>query len=318
MVIEGENLVTSVKSTGMGIMELATIFSNLKPDAVLTIADRYETIATAIAGAYSNIPVIHVQGGEVTGSIDEKVRHAVTKLADIHLVANEHAAQRVRRLGEEPDTIVVTGCPSIDLVANVLASEAKPCSDFINSGVGADIEVGKDYQIVMQHPVTYEWQNAEVQIGETLAAVVKTGRPTFWFWPNVDAGSDAASRAIRKFREHHKVENIRFLKNMPPEDFLQLLRSAKCLIGNSSTGIRETAFMGMPVVNIGSRQSGRERAENVLDVGYDRHEIFDAIEKQVAVGRYESNHLYGDGAAGDKIATCLAEIPLRTEKRIVY
>src|ERR1700704_3399418 len=127
MVLEGENLVTSAKSTGIGLSELATVFDNLKPDAVVTIADRYETLATAVAASYMNIPLVHVQGGEVTGSIDEKVRHAVTKLANLHLVSTKLAAERVRRLGEEPETVVVTGCPSIDIAADVAA---RPELDF--------------------------------------------------------------------------------------------------------------------------------------------------------------------------------------------
>src|SRR5687768_16902028 len=120
MVLEGENLVTSAKSTGIGLSELATVFDNQKPDAVVTVADRYETLATAVAAAYMNIPVVHVQGGEVTGSIDEKVRHAVTKLADLHLVASDKAQERVVRMGEEPGKVFVTGCPSIDLAHEVL------------------------------------------------------------------------------------------------------------------------------------------------------------------------------------------------------
>src|SRR5918996_1940553 len=127
MVLEGENLVTSAKSTGLGLVELATVFDNLKPDAVVTVADRYETLATAVAASYMNIPVVHVQGGEVTGSIDEKVRHAVTKLSNLHLVSTMLAAERVRKLGEDPGTIVVTGCPSIDIAADVLRN---PRMDF--------------------------------------------------------------------------------------------------------------------------------------------------------------------------------------------
>lgn len=316
MLVEGENLVTGVKSTGMGIIELGTILDNLKPDAVLSIADRYETIATAIAGSYMNIPVIHVQGGEVTGSIDEKVRHAVTKLADVHLVSNEPAARRVRAMGEYPDRVFITGCPSIDLAANVVAENRVVPYDLMSKGVGAELSPDAPYMIVMQHPVTYEWDQAEQQLTTTMQAVTDIGMPTYWFWPNVDAGSDAASRALRKFRERHGDKTIRFLKNMPPEEFLAMLRKARCLVGNSSTGIREAAFLGVPTVNIGSRQTGRDRGHNVIDVSHSRIEIVDAIRRQLAHGPYPRDHIYGDGMAGRRIASLLAELEFSVEKRI--
>jgi UDP-hydrolysing UDP-N-acetyl-D-glucosamine 2-epimerase len=169
MVLEGENLVTSAKSTGIGLSELATVFDNLKPDAVVTIADRYETLATAVAASYMNIPVVHVQGGEVTGSIDEKVRHAVTKLANLHLVSTNLAAERVRRLGEEPDSIFVTGCPSIDIAAEVAARPAMDFDPFVKyGGVGPTTDLSRGYVVVMQHPVTTEYEEARQQVDETL------------------------------------------------------------------------------------------------------------------------------------------------------
>src|SRR6185503_16304191 len=191
MVVEGENLVTSAKSTGLGLVELATVFDNLKPDAVVTIADRYETLANAVAASYMNIPVVHVQGGEVTGSIDEKVRHAVTKLSNVHLVSTKGAAERVIRLGEEPASVIVTGCPSIDIAAEVAA---KPEFDFDPlvkyGGVGPNkFDLSKGYLVVMQHPVTTEYEEARRQVDETLYAVKNVGMPILWFWPNVDAGS---------------------------------------------------------------------------------------------------------------------------------
>lgn len=316
MLVEGENLVTGVKSTGMGIMELATIFDNLQPDAVLSIADRYETIATAIAGSYMNIPVVHVQGGEVTGSIDEKVRHAVTKLADLHFVSNEQAARRVLGMGEYPERIHVTGCPSIDLAAQIVQSNRIVDPVYLQRGVGASLPSERPYMIVMQHPVTYEWDHAEAQIAATLTAVSAVGLPTYWFWPNVDAGSDGASRAIRRFREYHADKIIRFLKNMPPEEFLSLLRQASCLVGNSSTGIRESAYLGTPVVNIGSRQAGRDRGRNVIDASYDAAEIEGAIRSQLAHGPYGRDHIYGDGKAGQRMADLLATTEFSIEKRI--
>ena len=318
MILEGENLVTTAKSTGLGIVELATIFDNLKPDVVITVADRYETIATAIAASYMNIPVAHVQGGEVTGSIDEKVRHAVTKLSNLHFVANEKAAKRVIKMGEDPSSVFVTGCPSIDLADRVLKEGLNGFDPFKYRGVGHAFDPHQGYLVVMQHPVTTEYQDAMYQIQETLAAIEALKYPTFWFWPNVDAGSDLISKGIRHFRETHDVPFIYFLKNMAPEDFLRLLLGAKCLVGNSSVGIREGSYLGVPVVNIGDRQAGRDRGPNVIDVDYDREAIIDAVRTHIANGRYPSVHLYGDGNAGERIAKILAKVPLTIEKRITY
>ena len=268
MVLEGENLVTAAKSTGMGVVELATIFDNLAPDVVVSVADRYETIATAIAASYMNIPVAHVQGGEVTGSIDEKVRHAVTKLSNIHFVANAKAAERVIRMGEREEMVFVTGCPSIDLAAAVMDKGQDGFNPFERyGGVGHLFDPKQGYLVVMQHPVTTEYDDSLSQIQEPLAAIESLHKPTFWFWPNVDAGSDRISKGIRHFRETHNVQHIYFFKNMTPEDFLHLIIGAKCLVGNSSVGIRESSYLGVPVVNIGNRQLGRDQGKNVINAG---------------------------------------------------
>lgn len=319
MILEGENPAAMAKTTGLGLLELATVFDNLKPDIVVTIADRYETIATAIAASYMNIPVAHIQGGEVTGSIDERVRHAVTKLSDLHLVASEKAAERVIRMGEDPATVVVTGCPSIDLAAEILPDPVLNFDPFERyGGVGSQVDLRDGYLVVMQHPVTTEYELARQQVTETLYAVRDTQLPSLWFWPNVDAGSDGTSNGIRAFRELEQPANIHFFKNMSPTDFLRLIYNSKCLIGNSSVGIREAAFLGVPVVNIGSRQAGRERGHNVTDVDYDRHEIAEAIQHHLGNGRYQQDSIYGDGDAGERIANLLAQAPLRIEKMLMY
>jgi len=319
MVVEGENLVTTAKSTGLGVVELATIFDNLKPDAVVSVADRYETIATAIAASYLNIPVAHVQGGEVTGSIDEKVRHAVTKLSNLHFVSNPQAAERVIRMGEDPETVFVTGCPSVDLAARVLADGQNNFNPFEHyGGVGPQFDLKDGYLVVMQHPVTTEYQDSLNQINETLTAIEKLAYPTFWFWPNVDAGSDRISKGIRHFRETHDVPFIHFFKNFTPEDFLRLLIGSKCVVGNSSVSIREASFLGVPAVNIGNRQSGRDRGPNIIDTSYSTEEIMQAIKQHLSNGKYPSTDLYGDGKSGQRIAELLSEQPLRINKRLTY
>ena len=319
MVLEGGNLAAMAKTTGIALLELATVFDNLKPDAVVTIADRFETIATAVAAAYMNIPVVHVQGGEVTWSIDEKVRHAVTKLADTHFVSTARAADRVRRMGEDPGSIFVTGCPSIDLAAEILSSPTLDFDPFSRyGGVGERLDLSDGYIVVMQHPVTTEYEAARHQVAETLHAVSATGLPALWFWPNVDAGTDGTSNGIRAFREREKPTRFHFFKNMSPEDFLRLLYNARCLVGNSSVGVRECSFLGVPVVNIGTRQAGRDRGANVLDVDYRCATIEEAIARHLRNGRFPGDHLYGDGHAGPRMAALLAEVPLRIDKRLSY
>jgi UDP-hydrolysing UDP-N-acetyl-D-glucosamine 2-epimerase len=319
MVLEGEDLMSMAKTTGLGLLELATVFNNLQPDVVVTVADRFETIATAVAAAYMNIPVAHIQGGEVTGNIDEKTRHAVTKLADLHLVSNDRAQQRLIKMGEKPDTIFNTGCPSIDIAHEI---SLKPALDFDPiekyGGVGTQIDLSDGYLVVMQHPVTTEYALAREQVMITLEAVHTLQRPVLWFWPNVDAGSDGTSKGIRTFRELHEPGQLRFFKNMAPKDFLRVLVNSQVLIGNSSVGIRECSYLGVPVVNIGSRQSGRDRGKNVIDVGYSKEEITAAVEQQIAHGMYQSDPLYGSGSAGHNIAQVLATTPLCIEKRLTY
>jgi len=188
-IVEGETPTTMAKSTGMAIMELATQFENIKPDIALTVADRFETMATAVAASYMNIPLAHTQGGEVTGNIDESVRHAVTKLSHLHFPATAQAAEYLVRMGEDPETVHYTGCPAIDLVADL--DLTLPPDIFTRyKGVGADLDPAKPYLVVLQHPVTSEYGSGFDQINQTLKAVERIGMQTAWLWPNVDAGSD--------------------------------------------------------------------------------------------------------------------------------
>ena len=318
-VLEGENLTAAAKTTGIGILELSTVFDNLKPDMVLTIADRFETMATAIAATYMNIPLVHIQGGEVTGNIDEKVRHAITKLADYHLVASEGAKERVFKMGESEDSVFNTGCPSIDLAKNILENPNLDYNPYIKyGGVGNSPDLNNGYIVVMQHPVTTEYQDSRHHINETLFAIQNISLPVLWFWPNVDAGADGTSTGIRSFREKYKPNHIHFFKNMEGEDFLRLLVNSKCLIGNSSVGIRECAYLGVPVVNIGTRQNKRERGNNVVDVNYDKNEIETAILNAINNKKPSLSNIYGGGNAGENIANLLETLPLRFHKTINY
>ena len=321
MIIEGENPVTMAKSTGLGLLELPTIFDRLQPDVVITVGDRFETMATAIAAAYMNIPLAHTMGGEVTGTIDESVRHAVTKLAHIHFPANRLAGERIVKMGEDPKSVHVVGCPRIDLVADIAEHDGRSLDkgQFYREGVGGTLDPDQPFLLVSQHPITTEFGQGERQIGETLMALYELRMPTIMLWPNVDAGSDDVSRGMRKFRERFQHEHIRFYKNFPVETFVRLMLRCACMIGNSSAMVREGAYLGVPSVNVGSRQQGRERGANVIDVGHDRGEILDAVRRQLVNGRYPMQPIYGDGHAGERIADILARSEgLRVQKRIYY
>jgi UDP-hydrolysing UDP-N-acetyl-D-glucosamine 2-epimerase len=318
-VLEGENLTAAAKTTGIGILELSTVFDNLKPDIVVTVADRFETMATAISASYMNIPLAHIQGGEVTGNIDEKVRHAITKLSDYHFVASESARERVIKLGEDASFVFNTGCPSIDLAYEITKLKNLSFNPYQKyGGVGAEPDLSKGYLVVMQHPVTTEYQDSRKHIEETLLAINELNVPTLWFWPNVDAGADGTSNGIRSFREKNKLKKVHFFKNMEGEDFLVLLNNSIGLIGNSSVGIRECAFLGVPVINIGSRQNRRDRGTNVIDVDYNKAQIIEAVQIITEKGKSATSAVYGGGKAGIEIADLLAKLPLQFHKTIMY
>jgi UDP-hydrolysing UDP-N-acetyl-D-glucosamine 2-epimerase len=318
MLVEGETPATMAKSTGLGLIELPTIFEKLQPDVVLTVGDRFETMATTLAAAYMNIPLAHTMGGEVSGNIDENIRHAVTKFANIHFPASEDARQRIIKLGERSECVHNTGCPRMDLVADLLREDRPVEKELFAEGVGASFSLDNGFLLVSQHPVTGEYGEGERQITETLHAVLAIGLPAIVLWPNADAGSEDISRGLRKFRERNANAPFHYVKNLPPETYLPLMAKTMCLVGNSSSAIREGAFIGTPSVNIGTRQTARQRADNVIDSDYSRSMIADAIADRIRRGRFESNPIYGDGQAGPKIAHLLATETIRLDKYIAY
>lgn len=307
--VRGDHPITMAKSAGLATMELATIWEHWKPDIVLTVADRFETIATAISASYMNITVAHTQGGELTGSIDESVRHAVTKLSHLHFTATQEARERVIAMGEDPLYVYNTGCPAIDLLMHLPVVEKLP-----EAGMGPPLDLTQPFLLVSQHPVTTEYPDGLAQIEETLQAVSALDIQTLWLWPNVDAGSGAIAKRLRQFY-HHNNNRVHFYHNLPPEEYAALMQQCACMIGNSSSGIREGAFLGVPVVNIGSRQANRERGWNVMDVGCHRDEIQAAVRQQMKIRKtILPQPLYGDGHAGERIAQILANAPLRRQK----
>jgi UDP-hydrolysing UDP-N-acetyl-D-glucosamine 2-epimerase len=320
MIVEGETPATMAKSTGLGLLELPTIFEMLKPDIVVSVGDRFETMATAVAGAYMNIPVAHTMGGEISGTIDESIRHAVTKLAHVHFPANAAAGERIVRMGEPPETVHVVGCPRVDLVAEISRDNGEiPHVEWLTrEGVGTHVDPRRPFLLVNQHPVTTEYGRGKEQIRETLMALEELQMPTIMLWPNVDAGSEDIATGMRTFREQRQPTYIRFYKNFPIDTYVRLMSLCACVVGNSSAPIREGAFLGVPAVNIGTRQRGRDRGSNVIDAGYSHAEIVDAVRRQLTHGRYPSDPLYGDGQAGGRIAQLLARVPLTVQKRLVF
>lgn len=319
MLIEGESPLTMAKSTGVGIIELSTQFESLKPDIVLTVGDRFETMATTLAAAYMNIPIAHTMGGEITGTIDESIRHAVTKFSHIHFPASQDAKNRIIKLGEKKENVHLVGCPRIDLVAEILRSKRNDYKKALSIGVGSLIDIDKPFILVSQHPVTTEYSKSELQMMQTLIAIEKLNIQTIILWPNADAGSNDISKGIRKWREKNRFNNnLRFFKNLPIDTYVNLMKKTSVLVGNSSSGIREGAFIGTPVVNIGTRQESRQRGKNVIDVDYDSNEILKAINKQIKHGKYLCQDIYGNGKAGMKISKILSKCDLKIQKKITY
>jgi UDP-hydrolysing UDP-N-acetyl-D-glucosamine 2-epimerase len=318
MLVEGETPATMAKSTGLGLIELPTIFEKLGPDVVLTVGDRFETMATTLAAAYMNIPLAHTMGGEVSGNIDENIRHAITKFATIHFPASEDARDRIIRLGERPETVHNVGCPRMDLVADILREGRHVGNDLFTEGVGANFDIDGDFLLVSQHPVTGEYGLGEEQIQATLEACRDIGMPALVLWPNADAGSEDVSRGIRKYRERHPDAPFHYVKNLPPEIYMPLMAKTRCLVGNSSSAIREGAFIGTPAVNVGSRQTARQRGANVIDADYDRNSIADAINNRMSCGKFASEPIYGDGNAGPRIADIIATAKFELNKVITY
>ena len=316
--LEGENPITMAKTTGYGLVEITTELSKLKPEFLVVVGDRYETLSATIAAAYLNIKIAHTMGGEITGTIDESIRHANTKFAHVHFPSSKKAKKNIINLGEDPKNVFHVGCPRIDLAKEVLKKKKQLDGNAIfKHGVGTRFNLGKDFLVLSQHPVTTEYEHSMNHILNSLEALKFIGLPTLVFWPNSDAGSDGVSRGIRLFREKNKKNNFFFIKNLPTNHYLNILNYTKCLIGNSSSGIREGSYLGTPVVNIGTRQTDRERASNVIEVKNNKLQIINAIKKQIKHGKYKSSKIYGQGDTGIKIAKILSKVSPKIQKKLL-
>lgn len=313
-VIEGGNHVAMAKTACLTALEFTNGLHSLQPDVVVICGDRFEQLAIAMAAAYLNLTIAHIEGGDLTGSIDESVRHAITKLSHLHFVTNDDARRRVLAMGEDPQYVFNTGSLDVELAA---LSETAITSDQVNRyGVGHPVNLDEPFLMVLQHPVTTEADN-RAHLEATLRAVAALDLPAIWFWPNADAGTAEMSESLRHMREQHAelTRRMRFITNVPADEFVALLRRTACLVGNSSAGIKECSYLGTPVVNVGRRQQGRLAGEHVTHVGYDADEIREAVARQVAAGRRASSHLYYRPGTSQQIVGVLATAELYTQKR---
>ena len=301
--VEGENNLTMIKSCALALNELGIIFNKIRPNFVFVLADRFETISIAIAASFLNIKLIHIEGGENSGSIDDKIRNAVSNFSDYHFPCTNQSAKRLINMGFMKSKVLNVGATSFDEFVKLDLNDIS----FFNSiqkttGVGKKIHLKKkQYLIIVQHPVTTEYDENLKNINKTISAIQKLKFPMIWLWPNMDAGSDGTSKGIRTFREKVNPDNIHFFKSLSIEYFAPLLKNSCCIVGNSSTGLREASFLGVPCVNIGTRQINREQARNVINVDYDAEEIYQAIKKQIRKKTTQISKLYGDGKASQKI-----------------
>jgi UDP-hydrolysing UDP-N-acetyl-D-glucosamine 2-epimerase len=314
--LEGSTPATMAKSVGFAVIEFASEFQRLKPDVVLLIGDRYETLGAAIAAAYMNICIAHLQGGEVSGSIDESTRHAISKYAHFHFPSTNRSAEYLIRMGERPETILAIGCPSSD-IARSLDRTLPP--ETVNSfGSGAHIDVTRPYLLALFHPTTTEYGGERKQMEELLAALDQLQKPTLLLWPNIDAGADHISKAIRVFRDHKKPGWLRTITNLSPEDYLKVLSNAACAIGNSSSFVRDASYFGTPVVLVGARQDGRETDLHVVPAPPLSGRLAPLIQAQLVRGRYAPSTLYGDGYVSERIARSLVTLAPYIQKRLHY
>ncbi len=316
MELEGSTPSTMAKSVGLGVQEHANELARLRPDILLVIGDRYEALSAVIAAAYMNIPIAHVQGGEVSGSIDESARHAISKFAQFHFPSTHRSAEYLIRMGERPETILAVGCPSSDIAKRM---DRTLTFDVLHSqGSGATIDLEQPFLLVVFHPTTTEFGEEVEQVEELLAALAEIGQQTVMLWPNIDAGSDHISKSIRRFRTKEDCPWLRVITNLSPEDYLRVLANTACAVGNSSSFVRDAGYFGTPVVLAGHRQDGREHDVHLIRTETRTAEIVAAVQSQLKHGRYSASTLFGDGNVAQKICQGLVELTPYVQKRIAF
>lgn len=307
--INGDSASSRVKGLGIQLQGLVQTVARVRPDFLLVLGDREESITSALVGAYMNIPVAHVAGGDrVVGNVDDQVRHAVTKLAHLHFVTNAESFARIERMGEQTFRIFNTGNPGLDRLLTTQDLSVKELSARLDFPL-AD---GEPFILLIQHVISTEIEQAYEQMRRTLEAIESLGIKTVISYPNSDAGGQQMIRAIH---EYDRLPFLYIAKNIPRLEFVNLMRRASCMLGNSSAGILEAPLLKLPAINVGNRQKGRLHAENVQFVPHERDAIVAAVERAVNDASYREyvrrcSNPYGDGKSSARIAEILASAPI--------
>lgn len=306
MALDGYTPATMAKSLGVFLLGVTDALVRLKPDITLVVGDRGEHLIAAMAAAHMNIPVAHIQAGELSGNIDGMTRHAIARFAHLHFASNQDAADRLRKTGEQEFRIFLTGAPQLDeLVNSEYASREEVAAIF-------RLDLKKPTILVAQHPVTEEFGGAQKQIQETLEAVTSFGLQTIVIFPNNDAGSEE----IRRVMERYRKPFLRIERNLPRRLYAGLMNVASVLVGNSSSGLIEAPCFKLPAVNIGNRQRDRFRGNNVIDVPYAQEAIRRGIEKALSAEFQKfirencDNPYFGDGRVSDRIVEILKTVSI--------
>ncbi|XP_041838099.1 bifunctional UDP-N-acetylglucosamine 2-epimerase/N-acetylmannosamine kinase isoform X3 [Melanotaenia boesemani] len=306
-IVRGEDEAAMVESVGLALVKLPDVLQRLRPDILVVHGDRFDALALATAAALMNIRILHLEGGEVSGTIDDSIRHAISKLAHYHACCTRMAEQHLIAMCEDHSRILLAGCPSYDKL--LLTHHRDDYMDIIKSWLGDKVQ-DHDYIVALQHPVTTDIQHSIKIYGLMLDALLSFNKRTLILFPNIDAGSKEMVRVMRK-KGIEQHPNFRAVKHIPFEQFIQLVCHAGCMIGNSSCGVREAGAFGTPVINLGTRQTGRETGENVLHVrdADTQNKIYHALELQFGK-RYPCSKIYGDGNAVSRILKFLHTIDL--------
>lgn len=307
--VNGDRASSRVKGLAFQLQGLVQTVCRVKPSFLLVLGDREEAMSTALVGAYMNVPVAHIAGGDrVVGNVDDQVRHAVTKLAHLHFTTNRESCERILRLGEQPFRVFDTGNPGLDRLLSVPELTAEQLS----SRLGFELKDGEPLILLIQHVISSEIDQAYGQMRQTLEAVKSLGIKTVLSYPNSDAGGQQIIRAIHEYQD---LPGLYTVKNMPRLEFVNVMRRASCMLGNSSAGILEAPLLKLPVINVGNRQKGRLHAENVQFVAHDAGAIVAAVERAIFDSAYRARvercgNPYGDGHSSSRIAEILATVTI--------
>lgn len=318
MDLNGDSLKDMANYLSSGINNFAEFFSKNPPDIVVVLGDRSESLAAALAAMYLNIPITHINGGDVSGgTIDESIRHTITKIAHIHLVHTKENADRIKKMGEEKKRIFVVGALALDTILN---RDLLPRDEIFKK---YDLNPNKTTFLVVQHPITTLKDKGYSQMNELFLALEELKPQTVMLYPNCDSGSKELIKLIEKYENE---DYLHVFKSLPHEDYLSLMKSADLMIGNSSSGIIEAPSFKIPVINIGDRQHGRSRTENIIDVNPDKNKILDTIDfalnnKDFLKKISRCKNKFGNGKASQKIVKILKELKIDYKlirKQITY